>query len=100
LKAMHCGAEAEVALTDGDVTRAAQRLRQGVRHWREVGCRVGEAEARLRLAECLLQDRDIAGAELEAHALETSLAASAVPYRARMDTLQNALRQLQGAASG
>lgn len=100
LKAMHCGAEAEVALADGDVTLAAQRLRQGVRHWRELGCRVGEAEARLRLAECLLQDRDVAGAELEVHALETTLAASAVPYRPRIDALQNALRQLQSAASG
>ena len=99
LKAMHCGAEAEIALADGDVARAAQRLRLGVRHWREVGCRVGEAEARLRLAECLLQDRDVAGAELEVHALETSLAASAVPYRARIDALQNAVRQRQGAAS-
>jgi tetratricopeptide (TPR) repeat protein len=100
LMAMYRGAEAEVALADGDVTLAAQRLREGVRHWREMGCRVGEAEARLRLAECLLQDRDTAGAELEVHALETNLAASAVPYRARIDALQSALRKLQGAASG
>jgi thioredoxin-like negative regulator of GroEL len=96
---MYSGAEAKIAIADGDLPRAAQRLRQSVRHWREVGCRVGEVDARLRLAQCLLQDRDIAGAELELHALEAGLAASAAPYRARIDALKDTLRQLQGAAS-
>ena len=97
LKAMHCGAEAEVALHDGEVKRVAQKLRQAVRHWRDVGSPVGEAETRMRLAECLLQDGDAAGMELELHAVESSLAAVALAHRTRLRELREALRDLRGA---
>ena len=100
LRAMHAGAEAEVALADGDLALAGQKLRQAVRHWREVGSPVGEAEARLRLAECLLRDHDSAGAELELHTVESNLAVVAVPHRARMDALRAALRDAQSATPG
>jgi len=66
-----------------------------VRHWREVGSPVGEAEARLRLAECLLRDRDVPGTELELHALESNLATAAVPHRQRLAAVHDALREVQ-----
>jgi tetratricopeptide (TPR) repeat protein len=91
LRASHCSAEAEVAMSDGDVARAVQKLRQAVRHWGEAGLRVCEAETRLRLAECLLGDQDVVGAELELHALESNFAAVVLPHRARLDTLRTAL---------
>jgi hypothetical protein len=40
LEAMHCGAEAEVAMHDGDFRLAAQKLRQAVRHWRRANSRI------------------------------------------------------------
>lgn len=91
LKGMHAAAEAELAAADGDVERAVQRLRRSVQHWREAGCRVGEAEARLRLAECLLDDGDATGSELELHAVESRLASAALAHRSRMDALRLAL---------
>jgi hypothetical protein len=45
----------------------------------------------LRLAECLLGDQDVVGAELELHALESNFAAVVLPHRARLDTLRTAL---------
>jgi DNA-binding winged helix-turn-helix (wHTH) protein len=90
-RAMYCVAEAEIALVDSDLALAARKLREGVRHWREVGCPVGEAEARLRLAECLLRDGDVAGCELELHTVESGLASAAVPHRARVERLKRAL---------
>lgn len=99
LMAMHCVAEAELATADRDFRLATQRLRQAVRHWREAGCRVGEAEARLRLAECLLHEGDRAGAELELHAIDSNLASAASAHRARLTALRTALRDVQGAAS-
>jgi DNA-binding winged helix-turn-helix (wHTH) protein/tetratricopeptide (TPR) repeat protein len=92
LKAMHCSAEAELALADGSVELAAHRLRHAVRHWREIGSPVGEAETRLRLAECLLEDHDAAGAELELHVVESSLAAFLAPHRGRLQALRGAVR--------
>lgn len=97
LKAMQSSAEAELALHDGDFKRAAHNLRQGVRHWREVGSPVGEAETRVRLAECLLQDHDATGTELELHAVESNLASVAVAHRVRMGALRHALTALRGA---
>ena len=94
LKAMQCGAAAELALHDGEVKLAAQNLRQGVRHWREAGSPVGEAETRMRLAECLLQDRDASGSELELHAVESNLPAVAAVHRTRLGALRHALREL------
>ena len=93
LKAMHCGAVAELAWHDGDSSLAAQQLRHAVRHWREVGSPVEEADTRLRLAECLLQDHDAVGAELELHAVESHLASAAVAHRARLSALRDAMRQ-------
>lgn len=98
LKAMYGSAEAELALHDGDFKFAAQKLRQAVRHWREVGSPVGEAETRMRLAECLLRDHDATGAELELHAVESGLAAMAVAHRGRMGALRQALREVHGVA--
>lgn len=95
LKAMHCRADAELALQGGDLKLGAQKLRQAVRHWRAAGSPVGEAETRMRLAECLLQDRDTAGTELELHAMESSLAPVAMVHRARLDALREALRDLR-----
>jgi thioredoxin-like negative regulator of GroEL len=94
LKGMHAAAEAELAAADGDVERAVQQLRRSVQHWREAGCRVGEAEARLRLAECLLDDGDAAGSELELHAVESRLASAALAHRGRIDALRLALHPL------
>ncbi len=91
LKAMHCSAEAEVAMADRDFKSAAQKLRLAIRRWREVGSPVGEVEARLRLAECLLQDSDASGAEMELHAIESSLADAAHAHRARLEGLRKAL---------
>ena len=95
LKAMHCGAVAELALHDGELKPAAQSLRQAIRHWREVGSRVGEVESRMRLAECLLQDHDAAASELELHAVESRLASVAVVHRARLGALREALRNVR-----
>ena len=95
LKAMHCGAAAELALHVGEVKLAAQNLRQAVRHWREVGSRVGEAETRMRLAECLMQDRDAEGSALELHAVESNLASVMAVHRVRLDALRDALRDFQ-----
>lgn len=92
LKAGHCSAEAEVAMLDGDIARAVRNLRQALRHWQEAGMRVCEAESRLRLAECLLQDDDAAGAELELHAVESNFASVVSAHRARLDTMRTALR--------
>jgi DNA-binding winged helix-turn-helix (wHTH) protein len=92
LKAMHCSAEAELALADDELARAARLLRQAVRHWREVGSPAGEAEARLRLAECLLRNGDNSGCELELHTLQTHLAAAAAPCNGRLQALAVALQ--------
>jgi DNA-binding winged helix-turn-helix (wHTH) protein len=91
LEAMHGGAEAELALHDGDFKLAAKKLRQAVRRWREVGSPVGEAESRMRLAECLLKDQDTTGCELELHAMESHLAPVAVAHSARLGALRDAL---------
>jgi tetratricopeptide (TPR) repeat protein len=91
LKAMHCCAQAEVAINDREFKAAAQHLRRAIRHWREVGLRVGEAETRVRLAECLQNEGDAAGAELELHALETSLAPVAAIHGTRIEALRGAL---------
>ena len=91
LKASHCSAEAELAMSDGDLARAGQKLRQALRHWGEAGLRVCEAETRLRLAECLLGEQDLVGAELELHALESNFASVVSPHRARLDRLRAAL---------
>jgi hypothetical protein len=91
LKAMHCGAQAELALHAGEFKPAAQKLRQAVRHWREVGSPVGEAEARLRLAECLLLDDDAAGSELELHTLDSNLLAAVGAHGVRLAALRQAV---------
>jgi DNA-binding winged helix-turn-helix (wHTH) protein len=93
LKALHCAAQAEVAIAEGDFVLAARQLRQAVRHWREVGSRTGEAETRLRLAECLLMDRDTAGCELELHAVESNLQRAMGAYRGRLEALRETLKQ-------
>ena len=98
LKAMHCRAEAELALHHGELKPAAQRLRLAVRHWREVGSPVAEAETRMRLAECLIQDHDAAAADLELHAVESNLAVVVETHRARMGSLREALRALSNSA--
>jgi DNA-binding winged helix-turn-helix (wHTH) protein len=99
LKAMHCRAEAELALHGDDFKLAAQKLRQAVRHWREVGSPVGEAETRIRLAECLVQDHDSTSTELELHALESNLAPVVAAHRGRITALRDALRELHGSES-
>jgi len=88
LTAMHSAAVAELALADGDARLAALKLRRAIRGWHEVGSPVGEVEARLRLAECLLDDGDPPGAELELHAVQTALASAAGPYRKRVEALR------------
>ncbi len=91
LKAQHCAAEAEVAIADRDLVVAARLLRRAAHHWREVGSPGGEAEARLRLAECLLSDDDVTGSELELHAIDARLAPSVLPHARRIDALRAAL---------
>lgn len=91
LKAMHGDAEAEIALHDGEHRLAAQKLRQALAHWRDIDSRVGEAHTRLRLAECLLEQGDRAGVELELHAVESQLAPFAVAHAARIAALRAAL---------
>jgi DNA-binding winged helix-turn-helix (wHTH) protein len=95
LKAMHFRAEAELALHGGDFKVAAHKLRPALRHWREAGSPVGEAETRVRLAECLVQDRDTTSAELELHALELNLASVAAAHRGRIAALHDAVRDLR-----
>jgi DNA-binding winged helix-turn-helix (wHTH) protein len=94
LKAMHCCAEAELALHDREFKRASQQLRRAIRLWREVGSPVGEAEARMRLAECLILDCDAEGTELELHALESNLARVVTVHRARLNAVRQALAGL------
>lgn len=96
LQAMQCGAEAELALHEGRLSYATQRLRRAVRHWREVGSPVGELEARLRLAECLLREGDGAAAELELHAVESHPAPGAAAHRGRLQSLREALHAAHG----
>jgi hypothetical protein len=50
----------------------------------------------MRLAECLLQDRDASGTELELHAMESNLAPVAAAHRVRLTALRDALRELRG----
>jgi tetratricopeptide (TPR) repeat protein len=95
LKAMHCCAEAELALHDREFKRAAQHLRRAIRYWREIPSPVGEAETRVRLAECLVRDGDAAGAELELHTLESNLARVSTVHRARLAALHDALPGLR-----
>ena len=75
-------------------------IRDSLPHWREVGSPVGEVEARLRLAECLLQDRDTAGAELELHAVESHQAPVTAAHAGRLGSLRDALRVANGLSSG
>lgn len=91
LKAQHCAAAAEIATAAHDDALAARQLRQAVRHWREVGSPTGEAEARLRLAECLLRDHDAIACEMELDAVEASLATAAALHRERITALREAL---------
>jgi tetratricopeptide (TPR) repeat protein len=93
LRALQAQAEAALAHHDGDLNRAIHRLRQAVRHWREAGSPVGEAEARIRLAECLLQEHDTAGCALELQVLEGALATVAGPHRTRLQALRAALEK-------
>lgn len=88
LIAMHSAAEAELALADGNPRLAAQKLRGAIRAWHEVGSPAGEVEARLRMAECLLDDGDPPGAELELHAVQTALSTVAGAHRKRVETLR------------
>lgn len=99
VKAMHRRAEAELALHGGDFKLAAQKLRRAVRHWREVGSPVGEAETRIRLAECLALDRDTTNTELELHVLESNLAPVVAAHHGRIAALRDALRDLRGRES-
>jgi DNA-binding winged helix-turn-helix (wHTH) protein len=100
LLAMHRDAEAEVAILEGDLALATQKLRQAIRHWREVGSPVGEAQTRLRLAWCLLQLRDATAAELELHTVETQLAPAARAHRLRVEALREALREFLASGAG
>jgi hypothetical protein len=99
LQAMQCSAEAELALHEGRLSHAAQKLRRAVRHWREVGSPVGEVEARLRLAECLLLEGDTAGTELELHAVDSHLAPVTAAHAGRLSSLRDALRSAHGLSS-
>jgi DNA-binding winged helix-turn-helix (wHTH) protein len=91
LTAMHSAAQAELALADGHAKSAAASLRRAIRDWHEVGSPVGEVEARLRLAECLLADGYPHGAELELHAVQTTLAPAARAHRRRVHSLRERL---------
>lgn len=88
LRAMHHAAQAELALADGQPKLAAVRLRRAIRDWRDVGSPTGEVDARLRLAECLFEDGDAPGAELELHVVQTTLAPAARAHRRRIETLR------------
>lgn len=88
IKALYCGAWAEIALHDGDAKLASRHLREAVRHWREVGSPLSESQARLRLAESMLREGDTGGAELELHAID----ANAVPLPPRHHERLQALR--------
>jgi len=95
LRAMHCRAQAELAFHDRELKAAAAHLRGAVKHWREAGSRVGEADTRMRLAECLLHDGDISGTELEIHTMHSSLARVAAVHGGRLTALGDALRDLR-----
>jgi tetratricopeptide (TPR) repeat protein len=94
LKAMASRAQAELAWQEQRRADALQDLRQAARHWHAVGSRPGEAETRLRLAQCLLDDDDPVAAEIELHAVEVSpVLASVAALRRRMETLRAAVRR-------
>ena len=95
LRAMHAQAQAELAWHDQQPKQATQHLRRAIAHWREVGAPAGEADARMRLAECLLDDSDVAAAEMEIHAVESRFVAVAAAHRPRLQALQRALRGAQ-----
>ena len=99
LKALHATAEAELAVVDHDLPFATQLLRLAIREWREAGSPVGEAEARLRLAECLVAEQDTEGTELELRAVESSPTGVAPPHRQRIARLRQSLRAA-GCAAG
>ena len=96
LTAMHNAAQAELALADGNARLAALRLRRAIRDWHEVGSPSGEVEVRLRLAECLLADGDALGAEMELHALLTTLAPAARAHCGRVESLRARLTTRAG----
>jgi tetratricopeptide (TPR) repeat protein len=94
--AMRSAAEAELALADGQPPLAMARLRRAIAEWRNVGSPAGEFEARLRLAECLLDQGDAAGAELELYALQAQRATAARAYGRRVERLRTRLAGLRG----
>jgi tetratricopeptide (TPR) repeat protein len=93
LQAMAAQAQAALDWHEQRRSEAIQGLRQAVRHWHAVGSPPAEAEARLRLAECLLADADPAAAELELHAAECSpVLAGVAALQRRAQALRQALR--------
>lgn len=93
LQGLAAQARAELDWHEQRPAGAIQQLRQAVRHWHAVGAPAGEAEARVRLAECLHADGDLAAAELELYALESSPVLAAVAgLHGRMAALRSTLR--------
>jgi tetratricopeptide (TPR) repeat protein len=93
LQGLAAQARAELDWHEQRHAEAIQHLRQAVRHWHAVGAPAGEAEARVRLAECLRADGDIAAAELELYALESNpVLAGVAGLHGRMAALREGLR--------
>jgi DNA-binding winged helix-turn-helix (wHTH) protein len=94
LQAQGCRARAELAWFEQRPVDAIHALRQAVRQWHAVGSPACEADSRLRLAQCLLEDGDPAAAEMELYAVESSAVLRAAPrLRRRAEGLRQALRR-------
>lgn len=71
LTATFAQARGEVAFCEGRHTEAITAFREGLTLWRDIGAPLQVATLRLRLAQCLIADQDIAAAELELCAAES-----------------------------
>jgi DNA-binding winged helix-turn-helix (wHTH) protein len=92
LAATRARARAEVALAEERRDEAITGLREGLRQWQEIGAPLNSAALRLRLAELLVADGDLEGADLEVGAAEAAFRqAGATPALQRCATLRRSL---------
>ena len=76
-------ARAELAAREDDLPRAVMRMREAVRQWQAVASGLSLAVARLRLAQLLAEDGDVAAAMLELDAARSCFEATDAPARVR-----------------
>jgi len=93
----HCGAaaraRAEFALLEGRPDEAVAAMREAIHYWQAARAGLHLASCRLRLAQFLAAEGDVASARLELDAAETGFAAMQAPERVRI------CRELRGTLS-